>query len=363
MPALVGNETAYVLDCLESTWISSAGQYVDRFQEAFADFCGARHALACTNGTTALHLALVALGIGPGDEVLVPTLTFVATANAVTYCGAQPVFVDAEPDTWNIDPARLEAHITPRTKAIIVVHLFGNPVDMDPVLEVARRHGLRVVEDAAQAHGARYKGRRVGPIGDIGTFSFYANKIITTGEGGAVVTDDADLHARMRQLSGHGMDRTRRYWFPIVGFNYRMTNVTAAIGLAQLEKAQWHLDRRLDVSRQYTARLQGLPQFELQTTRSWAHHVHWMFNVILTDAAAADRDDVMASMAGRGIETRPVFPPMHVLPPYEEVARGSAFPVADRLAARGITLPTWAGLQQDDIDVICDALISATARP
>lgn len=360
MPALVGNEKAYVMDCLESTWISATGKYVDRFQRAFAEFCGVRHAMACTNGTVALHVALVALGVGPGDEVLMPTLTFVATANAVTYCGGVPVFVDAEPDTWNMAPALVEAKITPRTKAIIVVHLFGHPVDMDPITAVAKRHGLAVVEDAAEAHGAEYKGRRVGSLGDIATFSFYANKIITTGEGGAVVTDNADLAARVRQLIGHGMDPGRRYWFPVVGYNYRMTNVTAAIGLAQLEKAPWHLDQRIAIARMYEQRLGALPQLQLPVQKPWARNVYWMYCVILGDQVRTARDDVMAALAKRGIETRPFFSPMHVLPPYEPLAAGQRFPVADRLASRGITLPTWAGLQPDDVEFICEALSAAT---
>ena len=209
-PSLVGNERAYVLDCLESPWISSAGSYLERFEAACADLCGVRHAMACANGTVALHAALLALGVGPGDEVIVPTLTYVASANAVAYCGATPVFVDSEPATWNLDPERLRACIGPRTKGIMVVHLYGHPVDMDPVLALAEEHGLFVLEDAAEAHGADYKGRRVGSIGHAATFSFFGNKIITTGEGGMVVTDDDALARRVRQLKGQGQDPERR---------------------------------------------------------------------------------------------------------------------------------------------------------
>ncbi|HEX5576551.1 MAG TPA: DegT/DnrJ/EryC1/StrS aminotransferase family protein, partial [Gemmatimonadales bacterium] len=224
-PMLVGNEKAYVLDCLDSSWISSAGQYVSRFEAAFADFCGVKHAVACCNGTAALHVALSALGVGPGDEVIVPTLTFVATANAVIQCGARPVFVDSEPETWNIDPALIEAKITPRTKGIIVVHLYGHPAEMESIVSTARRHGLFVVEDAAEAHGAEHNGRRVGSLGDVGIFSFFGNKIITTGEGGMVTTSDDTLAARVRQLKAQGIDPNRRYWYPVIGYNYRMTNV------------------------------------------------------------------------------------------------------------------------------------------
>ena len=254
-PALVGREREYVLDCMDSTWISSSGRYLERFEAEFAEFCGVRHALACCNGTVAVHLALLAHGVGPGDEVIVPTLTYVASANPIVYCGGRPVFVDAEPRTWNMDPDLIEGAITPRTRGIVVVHLYGHPTDMDPILELADRHGLWVVEDAAEAHGATYKGRIAGSMGSISTFSFYGNKIITTGEGGMVVTDDDRLAARIRQFKGQGQDPTQRYWFPIVGFNYRMTNVAAAIGLAQLERVDWHLGRRREIAGWYREEL------------------------------------------------------------------------------------------------------------
>ena len=356
-PALVGNEKAYVLDCLESTWISSSGKYIERFEAAFAGFCGVKHALACCNGTVALHLTLMALGVAPGDEVIVPTLTFVATANAVTYCGAQPVFVDSEPETWNLDPSLLEDLITPRTKGIIVVHLYGHPVDMDPVLALARKHGLFVVEDAAEAHGAEYKGRCVGSLGDIATFSFYGNKIITTGEGGIVVTNDGKLAARVRQLKGQGMDPDRRYWFPVVGYNYRMTNVAAAIGLAQLEKVKWHIARRREIAAQYAQHLRGLPGITLQPEKPWARNVYWMTSVVLDEQSPVPRDIVMAKLAEAGIETRPFFYLMHTLPMYRGLAKGQIFPVAERLAAQGFNLPSSATLSEKDVAFVCDQVI------
>ena len=352
-PALVGNEKKYVMDCMESSWISSCGEYVGRFETAFAEFCGVRHAVSCCNGTTALHLALLALGVGPGDEVIVPTLTFVATANAVTYCGARPVFVDSEPETWNLDPELIEARITPRTKAIIVVHLYGHPAEMDAVTAIARRHKLFVIEDAAEAHGAEYKGRRAGTLGDIACFSFYGNKIITTGEGGMVVTDDAALARRVAQLHGQGMDLERRYWFPIVGYNYRMMNLPAAIGLAQLERADWHLSRRQEVAAWYVERLAGMPGLVWQTEKEWATHARWLFTITLGDEEPSSRDAAMSYLGERGIETRPVFYPMHVLPPYRE---DGAYPVADDIARRGLSLPTWAGLERADVDYVCDFL-------
>jgi perosamine synthetase len=358
-PALVGNEKRYVLDCLDSTWISSTGQYVDRFEKAFAEFCNVKHAISCCNGTAALHLALLGLGVQPGDEVIVPTLTFVATANAVVYCGATPVFVDSEPETWNLNPALLEGKITDRTKGIIAVHLYGHPVDMNPVLRVARSHGLFVIEDAAEAHGAEYHGRRTGSLGDIGSFSFYGNKIITTGEGGMVVTDDDALAAKVRQLKGQGMEPSRRYWFPVLGYNYRMTNVAAAIGLAQLEKADWHIARRQHNASRYAYRLSSVPGIVLQPEKPWARSVNWMVSLVLTEECAVSRDTVMERLARAGIETRPFFPPMHILPIYRDCVRGQLFPVAERLAARGINLPSSAILSEEDVTFVCDQLIEA----
>jgi perosamine synthetase len=355
-PALPGNVQKYVLDCIESTWISSAGQYVDRFEAAFAEFCGVRHAMSCCNGTAALHLALLALGVGPGDEVIVPTLTYVATANAVTYCGATSVFVDSEVETWNMDPALIEAAITPRTRGIVVVHLYGHPVDMDPVLTLAKRHGLFVVEDAAEAHGAEYRGKRAGSLADIATFSFYGNKIITTGEGGMVTTADGDLARSVRQLKGQGMDPERRYWFPIVGYNYRMTNIAAAIGLAQMENAAWHLERRLAIAASYRERLRDVSGISWQREQPWAKHAWWMFTILLDEGAPVGRDQLMADLYERGIETRPVFYPIHSLPPYADPSRSEDFPVADGIAARGLNLPTSATLTEDDIEYVCGAL-------
>jgi perosamine synthetase len=355
-PVLAGREKEYVADCMESGWISSGGKYVERFEAAFAEFCGVRHAVACCNGTVALHAALAALGVGPGDEVIVPTLTFVATANAVTYCGARPVFVDSEPATWNLDPALVEAKVTPRTKGIVAVHLYGHPAEMDALREVAGRRGLFLLEDAAEAHGALYKGRPAGSLGDAAAFSFYANKIIATGEGGMVTTDDDALAARVRLLRGQGMDSERRYWFPVIGYNYRMMNLPAAIGLAQLERADWHTGRRREVAAAYQSLLRGVSRLRWQGESEWARHAYWMFTVVLGHETPAGRDALMARLHERGVETRPVFYPVHLLPPYREAAGGEEFPVAERLARRGVSLPTWAGLSFEEISYVCDSL-------
>jgi perosamine synthetase len=355
-PVLAGREKEYVADCMESGWISSAGKYVELFEAEFAKFCGTRHAVSCCNGTAALHLSLAALGVGPGDEVIVPTLTFVATANAVTYCGARPVFVDAEPESWNLDPAQVASKITPRTKGIIAVHLYGNPVDMDALGELASRHGLFLLEDAAEAHGALHRGQRVGSLGDLAAFSFYGNKIIATGEGGMVTTDDDALAARVRLLRGQGMDSERRYWFSVVGYNYRMMNIPAAIGLAQIERAGWHIGRRRETAAHYKRLLGDVKGLGWQAEREWARHAYWMFTVLLGEEMADERDRVMAQLDVEGIETRPVFYPVHSLPPYQEASRGEEFPVAESLARRGISLPTWAGLSSDDLSYVCERL-------
>jgi perosamine synthetase len=355
-PTFVGNEKKYVMDCLDSTWVSSNGAYLPRFEAAFAAFCSARFAVACCNGSAALHLALMALGVGPGDEILVPTLTFVATANAVTYCGARPVFVDSEPRTWNLDPEQLSLHLTPRTKGVIAVHLYGHPVDMDPVMALCREKGLFLIEDAAEAHGAEYRGRRVGSFGDLACFSFYGNKVLTTGEGGMVVTNSETLARRVRLLRGQGQDPERRYWFPMVGYNYRMTNIEAAIGLAQLECVSWHLSRRREVAAWYREMLTGINALTLSPEMPWARSSFWMASVVLANDHPLDRDAVMAALAAKSIETRPFFYPMHTLPMYRDLADGSTFPVAENLAASGFNLPSSASLKREEVAEVCKEL-------
>lgn len=358
-PTLGGNERAYVLECLDSTWISSSGRFLDAFESAFARFCGVSHAVAVNNGTTALHLALTALGIGPGDEVLVPNLTYIASANAVTYCGAKPVFVDCEPLTLNLDPDRIEARITSRTRAILPVHLYGHPADMDRIMKLAARYDLRVVEDAAEAHGATCRGRPVGSFGDCATFSFYGNKIITTGEGGMVVTDDAALAARLRLYRGQGLDPQRRYIHPVVGFNYRMTNIAAAIGLAQLERIDTILAARRRVAVWYAERLAGIESLRLLGSEPWAVPVPWLVTVLLTGGGARERDAVMAALLADGIDSRPVFYPTHRQDPYHEEA---CYPVAETWSARGINLPTFEAMTKADVEAVCASLSRAMSR-
>jgi perosamine synthetase len=355
-PLFSGNERKYVLECLDSSWISSTGKFIGMFEEAFAGYCGAAYGVACNNGTSALHLALLALGVQAGDEVIVPTLTYIATANAVRYCNAVPVFVDSESATMNLDANRIEERLTQRTKGIIVVHLYGHPVDMAPILELARKRNLFVLEDAAEAHGALYRGQRTGSLGDAATFSFYGNKIITTGEGGMVTTGDARLNAGMRLLRGQGMDPGRRYWFPVIGYNYRMTNIQAAIGLAQFEQIQEHLDTRLRIAGWYGSALSSFQDFvTLPSVAPWAKHSFWSYTILLKNRALGFRDGLMEQLAADGIETRPVFFPLHTLPPYKE--HGERFPVAERLSSEGVSLPIHGLLTESDVLYIVERLL------
>ncbi|MCL1801322.1 MAG: DegT/DnrJ/EryC1/StrS family aminotransferase [Promicromonosporaceae bacterium] len=353
-PTLDGNEKRYVNETLDSTWISSAGEFLPRFEAAVAEMAGTEFAIATNNGTTALHLALAALGIGPGDEVIVPTLTYIASANSAKYVGATPVLADSEPDTFNLDPADVERRITARTRAIMPVHLYGRPAQMDAIMELARKHNLLVVEDAAEAHGAEYHGKRVGSFGNAGVFSFFGNKIITTGEGGAVTTNDAALAERLRILRGQGMDPARRYWFPVVGFNFRMTNVAAAIGTAQYEQFDDFLARRDVLAAKYDALLGGTPGIVVPKEKPGTRAVNWCYTVLVDGFSMRQRDELIERMRHDGVDTRPVFIPLHQMPPYEQA---STFPVADRLGAEGISLPTHLRLTDDDVATVADVLL------
>ncbi|MEK3720831.1 DegT/DnrJ/EryC1/StrS family aminotransferase [Paenibacillus sp. FSL H8-0034] len=361
-PILNGNEKKYVMDCLDSTWISSNGSYIHKFEQEFAQFVQTQHAIACSNGTTALHLALMGHGVTEHDEVIVPSFTFVATANAVAHCGATPVFVDAEPDTWNMNPLFIEEKITPRTKGIIAVHLYGHPADMDPIMAIADKYGLFVIEDAAEATGAEYKGKKVGSIGHSAIFSLFGNKIITTGEGGIVTTNDGEFTQRIRLLKGQGMDPNRRYWHPVIGYNYRMTNIQAAIGCAQLENIQWHIEQRIRIAGLYKDQLQSCPALTMPVQKDWAKNVYWLFSVLLNDVTEAQRDELIERLVRLGIETRPFFHPMHALPPYQHLQPHSEFPVANRISSQGINLPSSGNLTDEEIHFISDSFKKVLAE-
>lgn len=350
-PELGGNEKAYVNRCLDSTWISSKGEFIEKFQSGFASYIGAPQAIAVSNGTVALHLALAALGLGPSDEVIVPSLTYIAPVNAIRYVGATPVFAEADPVTWQVSPDDVAARITPRTKAIIAVHLYGQACDMAALANLARARGLLLIEDCAEALGTRIGGQHVGTFGDIATFSFFGNKTITTGEGGMVVARDAALHRLALKLRGQGLADDREYWHDVVGFNFRMTNICAAIGLAQLERADDFLARKRRLADAYVSGLTGLP-VRTHLESPGTTHSFWMCSVLTDDPA--QRDPLRKTLRSAGIETRPVFHPVHTMPMY---ARGqTGLDVSVTLAARGINLPSWPGLGDDGVRQVCDVI-------
>jgi len=359
---LSGNEEKYAVEAIRSTWISSAGAFLNRFEKDFATACGVKHTLAVSNGTTALHLAMAGLGIGPGDEVIVPSLTYIATANAVRYVGAEPVFVDVDPATWTIDPNKIEEALTSRTKAIVPVHLLGHPADMDRIIRIAAIRGIAVVEDAAEATFATYKGRVVGSMGQVATFSFFGNKLLTCGEGGAVTVNEDHLATRLKILRGQGMDPERRYYFPVTGYNFRLTNVAAAILCAQMERSVQILARRREIFGRYNQLLEGVPGVKLQPVASWAGLSPWMYACeIEEETFGCSRDGVMEQLAKKNIETRPMFIPLHRLPPFREHSqkRGEVLPVTDRLGATGIMLPTYNHLSESDQDRVVEAIAAA----
>jgi len=356
-PFLGEEELRNVIKAVKSGWISSKGEFIEKFEKSFAEYCGAKYGVATSNGTVALHLALAALGIGKGDEVIVPTLTFIATANVVKYCNARPVFVDSHPEYWCLDPESLEEKITPRTKAIIPVHLYGHPCDMDPILDIARDQGLYIIEDAAEAHGAIYKGRRVGSFGDVSCFSFYGNKIITTGEGGMCLTNNEELMRKMRLLRDHGMNPERKYWHDVIGFNYRMTNIQAAIGLAQLKKLPRFLSQKRQIAMWYKEELRELiengkivPHPEMR----WAKCVYWMYSILIIDSKI-NRSELIRNLETNGIETRPFFYPVHEMPPY--CGEAVQLKVAERLSRRGLNLPTSVKLGKEEIFYVSKKLM------
>lgn len=352
-PSLGEKELLYISECVLTGWVSSAGKFVTRFEEMFAEFCGTRHAITTSSGTTALHLAVLALNISSGDEVIVPTLTFIATANAVTYTGARPVFVDSELETWNIDPNEIESAINSKTKAIISVHLYGHPANMDPILQIARKRDLKIIEDAAEAHGAYYRSNRVGSIGDIGCFSFYGNKTITTGEGGMIVTNNKKLADRIRILRDHGMSPNRRYWHPVIGYNYRMTNLQAAIGVAQMEKINTIISAKQRIAHTYTENLKDIKGLTLPHETPSSISVCWLYTILVEDSFGMSRDELMCALSDSGIDTRPVFIPIHMQPVY---ATDQCLPVAENISVRGISLPSAVNLRVLDIKEITNII-------
>lgn len=351
-PDISKYEWNLVRKCLATGWISSIGKFVEIFEEEFSNFCGVKYGIATSSGTASLHLALATIGIKRGDEVIVPSLTFVATANAVSFTGARPVFADIKPENWNIDPEDVVKKITKRTKAIIAVHLYGHPAEMDTLKTIAEKNGLYLIEDAAQGHGAEYKGRKVGSFGDIACFSFYGNKIITTGEGGMLITNNKKFAIRARFLKDQAMSSKKKYWHSEIGFNYRMTNLQAAVGVGQLKRIDRIIEKKRKVAFMYNEYLGGIPAITIPPELPEVKSVYWMYSILINPKAIG-RGRMMKLLAKRGIDTRPFFYPLNRLPMYCNSCR---CPVAEDISRRGINLPSSSSLSGKEIYFISNTI-------
>ena len=359
-PQLDGNEAAYLEECVRTGWISSEGPFITRFEAAFSERVERKYGVAVANGSAALDVAVAALGLGPGDEVILPTYTIISCAASVIRAGATPVVVDCDPVTWNMTADHVAAAITPRTRAIMVVHIFGLPVDMGPILVLAERYGLALIEDAAQMHGQTYRGRPCGSFGAISTFSFYANKLVTSGEGGMVVTNDPALAEKCRKLRNLCFEPARRFVHEEIGWNYRMTNMQAAVGLAQLEKLDRTLERKRAIGRRYTAALDKVPYLQLPLDRTeYAESIYWVYGVVLEDTVAFDAAEAMERLSQAKIGSRPFFWPMHEQPVFHRMGlfEGVSCPVAERIARRGFYPPSGVALTNSQIDRVAEKLI------
>ena len=348
-PQLGNKEKEYVMDCLDSTWISSKGKYVTEFEKKFADYIKINYATTVSNGTVAIHLALLALGIGEGDEVIVPTFTYVASVNAISYTGAKPIFVDSVEDTWQMDVEDVKRKITDKTKAIMAVHLYGHPCQMDELVSISKEHSIFLVEDCAEAIGTLYKGKHVGTFGDISTFSFFGNKTITTGEGGMVVTNDQTLYDRATHFKGQGLAKHREYWHDVIGYNYRMTNICAAIGLAQLENIDLVLRQKRDIAMLYQKAFEGT-NIKFHKESGDVYHSYWMCSILFPDSSK--REYIREELKKAGIETRPLFYPVHTMPMYSH--KYEKHPIAEKLGWAGINLPSYPELKEQDVLFIAE---------
>jgi perosamine synthetase len=363
-PLLDGNEKKYLAQCIDTGWISSEGPFVKQFEAALAARVNRKWGVAVCNGTGALDAAVEALGIGPGDEVIMPTFTIISCIAQIVRNGARPVLIDSDARTWNMDVTRIEAKITPRTKAIMVVHTYGLPVDMDPVIELARRHDLYVLEDAAEMLGQTYAGRPCGSFGDISTFSFYPNKLVTTGEGGMVVTNDKSLADSCSSLRNLCFQPERRFVHDRLGWNLRMTNLQAALGVAQLERLDEFVVRKRRMGGRYGELLAGVSGLELPLAQTpYADNVYWVYGVVLEDDVAFDAAEAIRRLAAAGVGCRPFFYPMHQQPVFTKrgLFDGESFPVAERLYRRGFYVPSGLALTEPQMERVADALRALTA--
>ena len=350
-PDLSKFERDNLIEAFDSGWISSSGKFIDEFENKWSEICQTKYTLAVSNGTVALHLILKALEIGPGDEVILPSMTFISCANAITYVGAKPVFADVEMSSWGLDPAKVASLITDKTIAIMAVHLYGFPADMRSLRSICDENDLVLIEDSAEAPFAEVSGKRTGSLGDVASFSFYGNKIITSGEGGAVTTSDFELYKKMKQLRGQGLDPERRYYFPVIGFNFRLTNLQCAILMGQISNSSRMIDRRKEIYAKYDQFFRSNSRFILQDLADHIKISPWLYTFVIRDFELNDRNQFMQDLNSKGIETRPIFIPIHTLPPYVNPdLKNSNLEITDFLGDRGLSIPTFSGMRDEDID-------------
>lgn len=359
-PQVTEHDIELVNEALRSGWISSAGKFLDLFEERWAAYCGMPHGIAVSNGSTALDVAVGLLDLKPGDEVIMPTFTIISPAQSVVRAGGLPVLVDSDPCTWQMDATQIESRITPKTRAILVVHIYGHPADMDPILDIARRHNLLVIEDAAEVHGAEYKEKRCGGIGDISTFSFYANKLVTTGEGGMVLVRTPELAEQARSLRNLCFQKKQRFLHDELGYNFRLTNLQAALGVGQIERMEQIVARKRAIAASYRELLAAVDGISLPIEESWAKNVYWVYGVVLGGNDGPTASEVAGKLHDLGIETRPFFLGMHQQPVFNRMGlfRNSSFPVAERLARYGFYLPSGLTITDNQIEFVSQSLRS-----
>jgi len=357
-PFIGDKELEYVTECLKTGWISSAGRFIEEFEEKWAAYCGMKYGIAVSNGTAALQVAVKCLDLEPDDEVIIPTFTIISCALAVVYNGGKPVLVDSEPKTWTMDVSQIESKITHKTKAIMPVHIYGHPCDMDPIWELAKKYNLKIIEDAAEAHGAEYKGRRCGGLGDISCFSFYANKVITTGEGGMVLTNDEEYANKARSLRNLCFKKERRFYHTELGHNFRLTNMQSAIGLAQLERIDELVEKKRWIGQSYTERLKDIPGLILPIEKSCAKNVYWMYGIVLDEQIAMDAIEFAKRLHKRGIDTRPFFLGIHEQPIFQKMGlfKDERYPVAEKIAKQGLYLPSGLTLTEEQISKVVETI-------
>ena len=358
-PLLDGHELQYVSDCVTSGWISSAGKYISDFERKWADYCGRKHGISVCNGTVALELAVEILDFPQGAEIILPDFTIISCAQAITKAGCVPVVVDCDPDTWCMDVSRIEAAITPKTRAIMPVHIYGHAVDMDPLMNLAKKYNLKVIEDAAEVHGAEYKGKKCGGFGDISCFSFFANKIITTGEGGMILTDSDELAEKLQSYRNLCFQSKQRFLHEEIGHNFRFTNIQAALGLAQLERIEKFVERKREMAQMYNKGLASLP-VQLPAEKSWAKNVYWMYGLVIDEKTGITAKELAVRLKEKEIETRPFFLGMHEQPVFRKAGlfEGSSFPITERISRYGLYLPSGQAITDDQINNVVAALQS-----